>query len=205
MGFNTYRVCYEKGDVKLFCKKLSSVLLLCGFCSPVTFAQPSNTTVDYFFEKPATLWDLAELRLTQQFSESKFEFVNVNFLGLDYDWDSGIPGVEFTLDLLPGSNPMSLSRAEEMCDAVVLGLTQTISLSHSDTWGNTGFTTQVMNEKVDALKKQMQVRLTIYRTNLSELDPVSGKYEDKNFDSEKHSAIVCSTSGYRESVSRTRR
>lgn len=184
--------------------KLLSLVLIFGSSAPIAHAQPSNTTVDYFFNEPATLWDLAELRIAEKYRESPYPSLTVSFTGLEYDWDTGVPSVEFSLDLLRGADPMSLSLAENICEMVVGNLTTNLDLFHNDTWGHAGFSTKRWKEKSDEIRKQLRVVVSIYHSNTPAMDPVTYEFPN-NFEHPTIKYVICSTTGYGKEVSVTRR
>lgn len=62
------------------------------------FTQVANTTVEYFFNSNATLWDLADIRLGR-YSDKGDEYNLIDDSFLNFDFDSGVFVLLGSLDL----------------------------------------------------------------------------------------------------------
>ena len=175
------------------------VVLYLVMAIPAASAQVTNSTVDYFFVRSATIWDIADLRLENYFEkmrltsllEDKSPVVSVNYSFLDYDFDSGVPTINFSIQIEDGSGsalpsfPRQL--VEDICERHMESKITMLGLKHADFFGHRGFSNKNLSEKLQQLEKQMRVEISYFGY-------------DENDELEM---LSCTTTGYQKPIYKT--
>ena len=166
---------------------------------PAASAQVTNSTVDYFFDRSATIWDVADLRLENYFERMRLEslledhspFVSVNYSFLDYDFDTGVPTIHFSIEIEDGSGDAlpSLPRqmVEGMCESGMEFKLRMLRMKHADFFGRRGFSNKTLSEKLQQLEKQMKVEISYF--GYDENDALE--------------TLSCTTTGYQKPIYKT--
>ena len=164
------------------------------------YAQVANTTVEYFFNSNATLWDLADIRLGR-YPDKGDEYYSIGYSFLSYDFDSGVPSINYRLDNRTGL-PLDKQGVEDVCENYMESQIFLLRMNHAEIFGHRGFSNRSLSEKLDALEKSIKVIISISKINYGER--VDGK-QLVNFevnDSTK-SSFYCTTTGYEKPISKT--
>ena len=166
---------------------------------PAASAQVTNSTVDYFFDRSATIWDIADLRLENFFEKKRFEdliednrpLTSVNYSFLDYDFGTGVPTIHFSMQI---EDSLSSSKSspprqfvEGICERHMELKLRQLRMRHYDFFGHRGFSNKNLDEKLQQLEKQMRVEITYFGY-------------DENDAVEK---LSCTATGYQKPIYKT--
>ena len=166
------------------------------FClSAVAASAQQNDTMKYFFTEPASLWDIAAMRLEAAYPAEQFGWGTLSAPSLDYDWDKNTPYIHYFVDFPVEYSP---EKTEGVCKTMASANTSRLGDFRKDKiFSHAGYGSDRHKEKLTALQKQMEIQVQINATNIDRSNLSADPYVlAKNFTNGEYLSITCTTTGF---------